>query len=866
MNSNLQIIVIPGIMGSTLNNRFMQIWPWSDYIVDQYKSLKNIRNKHIYAKKIESYTYKELIKQLKTVSGNVTKFPYDWRQNNIEHLDELKEKIDPNADEIIIVAHSMGGIVGKLFLNHFRDSEFVAKITKIITLGTPWNGAMDAYKTLKYGKAIPEKKLKGFFLNEETSKEITSYFPSIYQLLPSNNYCGLSKQIETQTLVSYCIDGEEYTDHDKFFDDHLKSKFIECKLDYTKVIDEFRDLLKEDIPQHVQHIEIIGVNEGTIAGISVNSLDEAEGDFRSGDGTVPLFSALTNQENSFFANKVDHTDLPKDSEVLNLVKDIINKDYEVFIEEFVESEKIFRDINSPFNSGYNGKIIKIACPVEVSLMNKDGNIVYGAIDTIDEDGLEEISKEDYNIKTIGSTTYILFDEKEITTENFDKIVIQAYDYGPTTVTVDEYVKGINVKRNAFKTFIINPEIQAELNLSRDLENNKLFIESLNNETSQIDSSIHVFENQNEIDLPETTAQIIGSDTLIINEEEFVLKGPAYFNLTELKKGTYEIDNTFIKVKEEIYTLDGANELLLSLDDGINFIEYFTKDIFGNIEKSKKIKALVIPSNSIEVEMEFLSHQYEINIGYSETYNEVVELYNLETGIIHIQFDNNQDVYGNVIYYRVPHRKLNISFINIFNKEEKYEFTIAEDAIASIFEGIASPETIDQFTDFLRMNKPKLRFIRPDSSIVYSANTEENITKCTSIKIEDALMKIRILKDKKYNVSFQNLAEDILLKKVKSYSLEFKLIDNDWNKETTSKELQFFIKVIGLKDTIIFDNKDVRLDLSKNVYVADIDLVEINKKISQDYWLTNTEPAIEVNIIEKTSMNSLRSQNISIRIE
>ncbi|MFP3471478.1 hypothetical protein R0J90_15665, partial [Micrococcus sp. SIMBA_144] len=90
--------------------------------------------------------------------------------------------------EVILVAHSMGGIVAKLFLNQIQDSPLIEKISKLITLGTPWNGAMDSYKTLKYGKFIPEKKFRGQILNDKSSKEISSYFPSIYQLLPSYKY------------------------------------------------------------------------------------------------------------------------------------------------------------------------------------------------------------------------------------------------------------------------------------------------------------------------------------------------------------------------------------------------------------------------------------------------------------------------------------------------------------------------------------------------------------------------------------------------------------------------------------------------------------------------------------------------------
>ncbi|PHA82628.1 lipase/acyltransferase domain-containing protein [Bacillus toyonensis] len=869
MSSNIQIIVMPGIMGSTLKNKYIQIWPWSDYAFDQYKTLKNINKSSIYASKLESYTYKKLVEELKTISNNVTPFPYDWRQNNLNHFKELEKKLDPNAEEIVIVAHSMGGILAKLFLNEHRGSDLINRVSKLITIGTPWNGAMDAYKTLKYGKAIPENFFRGFFLSEKTCKEISSYFPSIYQLLPSNRYCELARQVETKELVSYKINDVSYQDHDEFFDKHIKEDFLNSELEYSKVIEDFRDLLSEDLPEHINHYEIVGINSGTISGINVNSLKEAEGDFRSGDGTVPLFSAISHQERSFFVHKVEHSDLPKSPIVRNLVKDMITKEEDTFMEELIESELLFTRLDSSHNKGYNGTIIKVACPVAISLVDKNGDIVYGAIETIDEEGLKEITKEEFNVKTLGTTTYVLFDEEADKIDSFESLVIRAYDQGPTTVTVDEYVNGENVKRNAFKTFTINTDMQAELVLSDDIEENKLYVEVEGKEPIEIDSSIE--EVSSEITCPETSGEIVGANTYIANENEAVIvRGNTYFRINNLKQGTYEIDSTFVTINGEIVCMNEASEMLLELNEGLNNIEYFTKDIFGNMENAKKIDVILLPLNSIQVEIEFLPTQYTLDIKYKDIYEEVIAKYNLDTGQIHWKFDNETDVYGNDVFYRVAHRKLSISFVDIFSEEQVYNTTIAEDAIASIFEGTASQESLEQFIEFLQLDNYKTRFIMPEEfqgkGTRYTKINKENISNCSEIRIEDDLYKVRIMRNKKYQVAFQNLAEDIVLNKFPLYSLEFKLIDNEWNRYINSKELKFFIKIHGFKDDVFTEIENVRFDLKKNVYIADINLDMINKKLNKDYWLSNVAPTLEVNIIENSNgnENSLRSQNISIR--
>ena len=238
-------------------------------------------------------------------------------------------------------------------------------------------------------------------------------------------------------------------------------------------------------------------------------------------------------------------------------------------------------------------------------------------------------------------------------------------------------------------------------------------------------------------------------------------------------------------------------------------------------------------------------------------------YGFETHPISRKFDNNKGIYENNIFYGVPHRKLNINLINIFNKEENYEIIIAEDAVVSVFEGTASKESLEQFLNFLKLRNYNIRFLRQDNNKHYSAITDENITKCTTILLENDLITVRILKNKKYDVSFQNLTEDLVLNRVELYPLQFKLIDNDWNKDITSMNLQSFIKVRGLNDTVFLDNGDIFFDNKNKVYVANIDVKEVKNKVNKDYWLTNANLFLEVNIIDKESGNSLRSQDIKI---
>jgi hypothetical protein len=865
MDKNVQIIFIPGIMGSTLKNRNMPIWPWTDYLFDSYELLTDINNPNIYSNKVEPITYRLLLKKLKEVTPNVIPFHYDWRQNNLKHLDDLKNKIDENADEIIFVAHSMGGIIAKLFFNKFREEAFIHKISKFITLGTPWNGAMDAYRTLKYGKSIPDKitKIKGCILNKKTSKKISPYFPSVYQLLPNRNYCQSALKTETKTLVPYRKNNKNYYDIDEFFLDNLKKDFESYQHVYTEIFEDFFNLLQEEIPEHIKHFEIIGVGKPTIASIIENSLGEAEGDFRNGDGTVPLFSALSNEGNAFFVNKVEHQDLPKNEEVLKLITDILND-----VTEFTENSTIFKSLQSQYNKGFSGKILKIACPVEISLVNKEGQVIYGAIETIDDEGLKEILTQEYNVEELGETTYVIFDDDDNEIDNLDKVLIHAYDKGPTTVSIDEYVNGENTKRKAFKMFEINPDIEAELSLSPKIEENTLSIREIGKEPIPIKSSME--DLINDIVYPTTEIEILAENLIRPddNKDTFLVKGAVLLKISDVKKGSYEIDSTFVRINGNLIRVEPGEYIELNLTEGYNELEYFTKDIFGNLETSNKIKIFLLPKFSFNLKIEFLPHQYTVDLEFNELYKEVAQIYNFDIKEINWSFDNNEKQFGNDVFYIYKNRNLKINYVNFFGEEEQFDIDIDENIIASIFEGTAQAQNLEDFIYInLKLTKPKIHFIMPEGESqrgYFRKISNENISKCTDIIIEEVPLEIKISKNKKYKISFQNLSEDIVLDNNPIYSLNFKVFDNERNKDIRTLNLQFFNKIKGLDDVIFTDNKDVLFNQQKDVYTAIIDLEEVKNKI-QKYWTNKAIPLLEVNIIDKISGNILRSQEIYIRV-
>jgi hypothetical protein len=135
--------------------------------------------------------YSRVSEMLRTSQGqegkNYFEFPYDWRRDNrvaarrlkrtaAQWLSAWRARSGNSQAKLVIVAHSMGGLVARYFLEvlqGWRDTRMV------ITFGTPYLGSLNALNFLANGY----KKFIGPLNLMDISKLVRS-FTSVYQLLP----------------------------------------------------------------------------------------------------------------------------------------------------------------------------------------------------------------------------------------------------------------------------------------------------------------------------------------------------------------------------------------------------------------------------------------------------------------------------------------------------------------------------------------------------------------------------------------------------------------------------------------------------------------------------------------------------------
>lgn len=182
------IVIIPGFMASwnrdaILHNQTVNYFAWKlQNFVKEYEGLINSLKNIGYIQNV-----------------NLFLFPYDWRQSIEKTTSDLnyylQEKIwneKPNQ-KINIVGHSLGGLIGRIF-----SQKNIDKVNKIITVGSPHQGAVQVYKPIESGEIdrentflwLAEKVI--LFLNKSTieSDKITfnNSFPVAKDLFPTFNF------------------------------------------------------------------------------------------------------------------------------------------------------------------------------------------------------------------------------------------------------------------------------------------------------------------------------------------------------------------------------------------------------------------------------------------------------------------------------------------------------------------------------------------------------------------------------------------------------------------------------------------------------------------------------------------------------
>lgn len=351
------VVLIPGIGGSSLSHQGKPVWdftpgaflrgvfslgksidrlrldgddPDADDLGDGVVATRLLPDLHIVPGlewRIDGYSHiaRQMIEQFGCVPGdNYFELPYDWRRDNrvaartlarSAHgwLQRWRDKSGNTEAKLILIGHSMGGIVARLYLELLDGWR---QTRSLITFGTPYLGSVNALDFLANGF----RKGWGPFV-VDISDTLRS-FTSVYQLLPSYR---CMRGADGAWLP---LDGVDWTgtavDPDRVAAALRMHRDLRTQVDSRRSSGDEGYEIRPVAGDYQRTMWSASLQNGVVTTSFLRSLEE-----EGGDGTVPKVSALPHEylaagTNVAYVSQA-HASLQNDKAVLDHVGGLLRR-------------------------------------------------------------------------------------------------------------------------------------------------------------------------------------------------------------------------------------------------------------------------------------------------------------------------------------------------------------------------------------------------------------------------------------------------------------------------------------------------------------------------------------------------------------
>ncbi|MCD7833197.1 MAG: hypothetical protein LUH00_04295 [Lachnospiraceae bacterium] len=239
----------------------------------------------------------ELYEKYDTANGGeyeVQFFSYDWRTSIADGATALYQYIEAQGyTDVVLVCHSMGGLVAGAYIGTTGG----AKVEKLITIGTPYQGAPQALYVMETGAFL--EGTTGI-LTKSLFKSAAQSLMTVYELLPTTEYLAANSVIYSFTDYSSLVPNGQatgVTEMTAAYSAEAVLALISSRYSssfYAVAAAEMSAISAANPVDLVDSYVIVGTGEKTVSGIGVSTEDGSLEDISVttlGDGTVPLYSA-----------------------------------------------------------------------------------------------------------------------------------------------------------------------------------------------------------------------------------------------------------------------------------------------------------------------------------------------------------------------------------------------------------------------------------------------------------------------------------------------------------------------------------------------------------------------------------------------
>ena len=297
-----KVLILPGIMGSKLGRAKAAVAAgvlWIDPLriaAGQLTQLALPRGAGLKPLGVMLFTYAK-IKLMLDIAGFDARFhAYDWRLNLSELGAQLAQRILKEERPVVLVAHSMGGLVARSAMSLLPKR----CVRRAILIGTPNAGTIAPVQAL-CGTYPAVRRIAMLDLKhsvEFLAKQVFSSFPGLYQLLPTP---------DAEAPVNI-YDPSVWPKKQSRPDPALLQQAATARDSLAPPDERFR--------------QIIGIAQDTIVGIRRDAGGFAYEVKPAGDGTVPVASALLRDVPAYYIAEI-HGSLTNNSQVIHCVVDLI---------------------------------------------------------------------------------------------------------------------------------------------------------------------------------------------------------------------------------------------------------------------------------------------------------------------------------------------------------------------------------------------------------------------------------------------------------------------------------------------------------------------------------------------------------------
>jgi hypothetical protein len=291
-------VLVPGIMGSELRLDGQVVWPGPVHnFIWPYRMMDKLLDPDLVATDvIRSYAfvsqYQALIDDLTQLrfredDRTLLVFPYDWRRPNEETAARLADLLDRALEwqgvnaEISLVAHSMGGLISRHYLEsgRFADRPAFVRVRRLVTLATP-----HAARPVAWPASWARRAPSGSTPRRSARRPTTRAHPALPALPPPDETFAWDDDPAAEQA------GLDLYDREVGRALGLTAEGLEAARAFHATLDITRR------PQHVRYFCFSGTRQTTAssaaftrdgAGFQVRKVERDD----AGDGTVPFWSS-----------------------------------------------------------------------------------------------------------------------------------------------------------------------------------------------------------------------------------------------------------------------------------------------------------------------------------------------------------------------------------------------------------------------------------------------------------------------------------------------------------------------------------------------------------------------------------------------